>query len=703
MAARRLLLLVLILVAALGAGLWLLREPPGIEVAGGSGADGSAHSAGAADLLTDPDLDGSAGAEDGARSDLITIRGRVIHAGIGRGLEGFRVRLWTTLGIAGETESDEHGYFGFPASTDPAAWVQVVALEGWAIKTDTIDISADKLVFRALPEVRGTLGFQFLDAETAEPVPYYTLDLWEQEDSEMYEEIVSDSEGRARTQVAFAGSRLAFREIDHPETTSTRSRHIHSLVQAPSGDEHRPLQLHVGPTYDLELTLPAGLEARQFEAVLVPAQRRYDGSQRNGWPVPLRVSKDADGQPRVWVRFLPWSMMWPFDDPEESGPITLELHESVGRWFGSARVDTVSGIQPGSIAIQLQELAQVRGCVVDSDGKPVGEVSVRLDPAHDAAVRWSFDEQATGANGVFAFKGLFPGAWLLRAQTTDRGLGELALNLTSGERREVDVTLVPVPTAPIRGRVVSENGKYGGDTWLWIEPVDTELLSLGITREVKWNKREEPIREGTFDFGELPIGEYRLQVDSFSDYPWLPSQLVVTNPDLDIELRLMNGAPLGSLAFTLETVPADSIYLRWTQDDLGHEELLTDEFITFPLMRPGAPLDWTLLSEGMLPVQGDETDLRPIPEGPWSGAHVANVAFQPGWGRIVVVRDENQERLPGTTILLDDRRVGETGPESRLIVSADEAPRAVTAQRSGWKVTASRETRWHVWLTLGER
>jgi len=703
MAARSLLLLVLLLIS-MGVGvLWVLREPLGMDVGQGGGAGAGAETAGGETLLSDPGLVTPGGSSAGTRDDLIAVEGRVIQAANGKGLAGFRARLWTGLGIAAEVVTDAEGRFGFPAADEPEAWVQVVPLEGWALKKDTLDVKGERLVFRALPEPRDALAFQFIDAETAEPVPHYTLEVWEGESTHAFEELLSDAAGRATTTTHFAESRLLYRELDHLEMTATRRRHIHSLAHAPGGDGFRPLTLHVGPTYELDLELPEGMRVAQFEAVLVPAHRRYDGSRINGWPTPLRMTRNAEGDLRLWVRFLPYSMMWPFDDPERSGPFYLELHESVGRWFGSVRVDTVVGIQPGKVAIQLQELAQVRGRVVDADGKPERDVSVRLDPAHDAAVRWSFDEQTTGANGVFQFKGLFPGAWLLRAQTSDRGLGEVALNLTSGERREVDVALVRVPTAPIRGRIESATGTYADDAWIWLEPVDPELLSLSITREAKWNEEDAPTREATFDFGELPVGEYRLSIDSFSDFPFVPAKLVVTNPAEDIVFRLMDDQPLTALAFTPESAPEGSLYLRWTQDGVGHEESLVEEFITFPVVRPGAPLDWALFSKGYRPVQGDESDLRPIEEAPWNGAHVASVAFQPGWGRIVSVEDSQGEPLSGTTVLLDDLAVGTTGPEGCLVVSADAAPRAVSARRSGWKVTDSYESHWHVRLTLGAR
>ncbi|HET6218464.1 MAG TPA: tetratricopeptide repeat protein [Acidobacteriaceae bacterium] len=93
---------------------------------------------------------------------------------------------------------------------------------------------------------------------------------------------------------------------------------------------------------------------------------------------------------------------------------------------------------PAAVA-QLQEAGSVRGTVVNSAGKLVGEASVRLEREGNAAVT----ETKTNPAGVFAFSALPVGSYQLTAQKSDLHSRSTTVRLGSpGEKKQVDLVLV---------------------------------------------------------------------------------------------------------------------------------------------------------------------------------------------------------------------------------------------------------------------
>ena len=117
------------------------------------------------------------------------------------------------------------------------------------------------------------------------------------------------------------------------------------------------------------------------------------------------------------------------------------------RRFGSALIATLIGIStltgsaqhasPAHLDGAKIQGAEIRGTVLSASGTPVGEASVRLEPA-DA--RNSIETRTTAA-GEFEFSALAAGSYTLSAEKSGLSARTAAIAVSEGDRKRIDVVL----------------------------------------------------------------------------------------------------------------------------------------------------------------------------------------------------------------------------------------------------------------------
>jgi hypothetical protein len=223
----------------------------------------------------------------------------------------------------------------------------------------------------------------------------------------------------------------------------------------------------------------------------------------------------------------------------------------------------------------------------------------------------------TDDRGRFRIYGLTPGRYLISATVNlrDAGLPTIELpgytrtyypaalspndgalvELRDGEDRvNVDVTLVKGGTARISGRVVGPNGQPAVATVSIAPSVRSGAIATGV-RSVK--------ADGTFEFADLPPGEYMLQAgtarpDTSSEGRFAARFVTVTDADVtDLTLAMSAGSTIsGRIVFDDGEAPA-------TTDGFELTPLVSEpDFVSLasdPVARADVHDDWTFEMGGV--------------------------------------------------------------------------------------------------------
>ncbi len=189
-------------------------------------------------------------------------------------------------------------------------------------------------------------------------------------------------------------------------------------------------------------------------------------------------------------------------------PATYDVEISFGD-FGGARFEDVVVEAGRTTDLGRASLAgaELFGRVLDAAGAPVaGAKVVLLAPALDIFGTGAPLERRTtsDADGAYRLRGVVARSWRAYAATGDLASDVRQVALASGERRELDLALLPA--CYVRGRVTrrGEPEPAAGVGWSYADITDLKL-SIGAPRWVR------PDADGRYALGPFLAGGYRLR------------------------------------------------------------------------------------------------------------------------------------------------------------------------------------------------
>jgi hypothetical protein len=524
--------------------------------------------------------------------------------------------------------------------------------------------------------------------------------------------------------------------------THIRSVKVAELVADPLGGSLA--RIAIGPTFRFAPIGVVRFEPDAFEARLV--EIAADGVEHEGnW---LRVQPASP----PWLRYdNPWS-------PNAAGSrFRVDLRERDGSRAGSSAPlpGPAVGIHADVVPIALDRL-QVRltGRVLDAAGEPKQHVRVLAAPLEAGASSTPARRAhavRTGADGRFEIAGLEVGTVQLTARPR-RGEPPVTRRVVL-DRAEVDVgdllvaTLVGV--GAIRGRLESAAGRpLAGPEYVRLRAFDGRAIELFDVSLEGPHDRHGRTFDGrpfdghhTFDFNEVPAGEFELSVVSQHGYRWLPQSLRVTASSDSAVFVRQDDVPLTAFAFQVvradgravsryeaRITPANGPTSTVASAARGVELAILDELGPPGEFEPAAwirgfhvPADqaftWTVSAPGLRAASGDQADFStrvhedartPSGEVLEFETRVATVELRPGFAARLRFRDygaghahdddaglvhaSEAPRIDGVRIRADGRAAGESSHGDAWI-ELDAEPRRLAFDAPGWRLVESDEFR----------
>ncbi len=532
----------------------------------------------------------------------------------------------------------------------------------------------------AAPAVRGDatpaarVRLRILDAITGEPVPWYAVVLRSGNGEERAQ---SDGSGTIVSTVEHALGDVAIELIDDerspPRMLDGEARRFRrALPWTHAGTDEHALRVTVGPTFRLDLSLPAvavpdlgGAGARTSLLSPLSLEARLIAPLAGGERGESRAAVRVEGGAGPWVRFHADALALP-----GGGPWVLRLATHDGLHAGEARVPATRGPLQGPIAVAITARARLALRVEDARGAPVDAwVDVERAGATVAASREPVPR--------LSVDGLEPGTYRVRARALGRAPWERDVELEAGGTRYAIVVEALAGEGPVAGVVRA-------DADLWADFVLVLRDAGGGERRV----RVQPGRRGAlarpFRFESVPAGEYELSIRCDQVWRWRPPVLRVSPPaeGLEFAAELDVDAPPLILKATDRATGAVLEQFDVRLHVLGGASRVRSSSIgavTFPGVPRDARLEWSLVAPGWRPARGTEVDLRRA-----SDRQGVEVALERGFGMLVRVLDA-ETRLPveGVLVLADGAAVARTDARGELELSLPDAPQRIEARRDG--------------------
>lgn len=362
---------------------------------------------------------------------------------------------------------------------------------------------------------------------------------------------VAGAQVSLRTAVA-AGPRERFRVALDPESLDT--------FEAVTGAEGR-FDLGNLPTgrYDLKargrgwapltvpnLEIPEGNRATDLGTLVLARGVALEGSvvdsagkpvegaeirvNDTGQPVPFR-RLEAGGEP---VGLSGLDGFFRIEDLRAGNTVDLSVART-GYGPGEAREVQVPAEQP--VRIVLQAVGAVSGRVVDPDGEPVADASVRVDfrpRTSGGFMAFSGAPQAdqTDAEGSFRITDVMPGPVGLVAQAPGWQAGTVAdLDLKPGEEKR-GVEIVLSPAAVLEGRVLSPSGRA-------LPGAEVHLPPEGMRRS--GYHRAGTDGDGRYVLDSLPPGQLTVEA-THPDHGTARRQVELRVGDNSLDITLEGGS-----------------------------------------------------------------------------------------------------------------------------------------------------------------
>lgn len=515
---------------------------------------------------------------------------------------------------------------------------------------------------------------RLVDERTGEAVPDFPL-VVRRAENDSGEDLVSDADGRFRTRAPQLPGAFEFGWIDPSAERADYEPSEYTLVAL---DLEHEFRLRIGPTYQLDLRLPAALAVADLRGAL-SSLAEHDLVARR-FSTFTRLRAPAARNPALpWVRFHPDSVF----GADSGGPWILDVTSEDGVWSGSAEVRSIVGRYPEVVALDLTPRTVLRGWVRDERGLPVVDAFARIEREEggDRHQMWSL----TG--GEYRFRALAPGRWRLEIDSYVHATHVVTLDLPAGRESVHDATLVALESAgSVSGVVTSATGTWHGEA----------LVGLWGHAGTKSNRRspakwtqEEGRWIHRFAFEGVPAGTYLLEWVSrgcpFEVHP-SPKQLV-TVPARGLEFRVQDDAPVGQVVFrardsaTGQELPAFDLWWMSLDGWAEWRRGLASGAVAIEGWPLNRELLWALRAPSGAMVAGDARQL--MREGK---RLVADVAVDAGFGVQFFVVDTKHEALPGLRLAFDGAEVPASGALGRLPVSLPHRPKKIEVLTPGWRI-----------------
>lgn len=192
------------------------------------------------------------------------------------------------------------------------------------------------------------------------------------------------------------------------------------------------------------------------------------------------------------------------------------------------------------------EPGTIVGFVVDASGAPVAGAPVAIidspGPHSDIAA-------LTGQNGGFRFGKLMPGPYKLSAFKAGRGSRQVTVQVEAGQQTDVEIRLAEggATGSAMGGQLGGVmNSPQGGATQGIVgkvfdasgAPVADAAVAIVAGPGTHSDKAALTGVDGSFRFGNLTPGAYRLAVSKTGHAPHQPDVMVVSGQQTDLEIHL---------------------------------------------------------------------------------------------------------------------------------------------------------------------
>ena len=230
------------------------------------------------------------------------------------------------------------------------------------------------------------------------------------------------------------------------------------------------------------------------------------------------------------------------------------------------------------------------------------------------------------------------------------------------------------------------------------------MCGTGIDAAALLDKPVDP-REGHFVYDQVPPGELEVSLKKYGGYLEEPHRVEISGPPDGEQLVTVTrfAYPRGfGFRWDVDAVP----YARLTTRVLDGGEDPVGAFAAGGIAGPIDPrtrrFEWALESWGRRPVFGDQESFVEVEPGRW----FADIDFEPGCEFRLTVRDEEGRPLPGVLASAAGRELGLTDADGRLQVIDLEDPDQLELELDGWVVTGgSRPERFELevggWVVTG--
>lgn len=638
--------------------------------------------------------------------------GDCLEVGSEAPVPGVVLQLRTRDGVLATSAPDAEGAFRFERAGDERTWLDVLAPEGWTRRGEPDSLSreqrsgAEPIHVRLMRSESAPVEGRLVDERTDEPVPSCLVRISARGE---YEECWTGEDGTFRSVGSYpAGSvELDLREPHVEIEVSGRQRNSWTRLIALDRD-HVPgrslgdVPTPIGPTY--RVTLPQLVpdappwffriversDPPEVSGMLwtdVRGRLAMESTERASARVWNQTHlRETDG--RYWVRF-PYAQF----EPRSSMDVYLEgvTRDTIGR--GS--VETTVGIHPAPVALALGPNAELLGHVTAGDIVDPKGLSILLVPDYGGGPSTTTPDwfgHGVTVEGDFRLESVAVGDFTLVVAAPRYEVHVAPLHLTPG--RTVLPAIELAPSARDSAHVLVEGeseSRVAVLQALYSSPLGLARVSPGST---------------DFSFWGLPDGRYRLALQdlegefgAFELTPG-PDPLVVRAGDLRrTELRYDWGDSrdvvaihdFGGGLLMQQPAPKELRKRVWTPPsiDTGRVRLWREQHRPLEL-----EVDEALLDRDRL-----------------------DVAFEPGWGAVLHLRQYSEEARQNSMLLssllqqdlsLEDRdpirRVlkGAPVPGARVwsdvgseavsdasgaaALTSREVPGAVRVDRRGWRV-----------------
>lgn len=450
--------------------------------------------------------------------------------------------------------------------------------------------------------------------------------------------------------------------------------------------DEAPLSDLRGPSFELDLALPAHLDALSLTAELLTMEQGV-GS----------VGPHAAVRPGAlpWVAFPPPPAL-SLTRTGGHGARILRVISADRRFAGTAQVHAIDGLYPVPVSVALEPCGGVEFRLLDESGEPVVGALLSLSSSEVGA----FDVEAhSDIEGVAKFRALLPGAWQLEVNSSAHAAVERSCDLLGGESTRVELKLETLPTMRVAGQVWSRSG--GGE---WFDAL--RLQRVDDTAEAYFaTPRSDGEAPGSmsFDFGEVPSAAYVLLPPVESPFAWDPPFLELETTDLAARLECVDGKPTRDIrvrAFDSETgeriesFRATLLVDRYNagvrravelEQQLRPREASFDS-TPWPAFDIDLPAIWLIEADGYLAAQGDQRNLL-LDGEQW----LLEVQLAPAWSATfwAGTLDEKGWRQPieGVRLLTaTGQELGRTLSDGLLYLEFNYDPGRLQLDADGWQL-----------------